>query len=751
MSRLPPSNPLMPVNPAHHLGSRFLILRFMLIASYVVKRRFIRQNREIARVNSTQSLRIRNLEAEISRLLAENIAIREQAINNAQEVERLRSSQRIFRDVSRLKEQLESKLVEVGVLVTELGAIPEKARRRSSQHQRRKSGLVEPVKSPDQNDWKNRKTIAGVVAGERQVQEGRLPVIVEGKHYPRKTLDTLELSRLLDDDAATPESPELGPPPIAHFDVAEPIHFAPPTLPAGGTTQTANSYQDHEEDIKSLPDNLERRRKRRASALLEDMSKLDDTRTEVSKAADQSRSLKSGAKRKLDVREDGTKERSGSSALDDFAFQRKLINSEAPQARPKSSRFTKSAINSTADGESMRDAPMRLEPKARKVLAPKSTNSPGKARRVGANDKTIFTKDEGKARTKGLEHSRYDRVKEDIYHASTQIPSAEVEHIIIPKEPDCGGLPPKTPAGLELVSPASTEPSARTGQQTEIALSASVEDVLGGADGRTSRRARGAVSYAEPSLRVKMRRPTKELVAAVGDQTNGFKAQQRGSSARDESQERQPSQDSSATKMRTVMVKREKLNDDSAFWKDLPEAKEEPTSPLVNKVARPWSWDAPPTVEQEAGRSTELNAGTEELEAALDTLSIFDGPESSPHDSPSTVVVQSRKPSRRFSSNLASSRRVGQEYGLPPDPSNRPHSNSAVAGMNERPPRPSSAASLRKDDSTREEKLNLKRSASVSTLKASRGTNSAQGDSASSVVGLGRTERAAARRRSMMV
>ena len=69
-----------------------------------MKRRFIRQNREIARVNSTQSLRIRNLEAEISRLLAENIALREQAINSAQEADRWRTSYRLATEVGHLKD-----------------------------------------------------------------------------------------------------------------------------------------------------------------------------------------------------------------------------------------------------------------------------------------------------------------------------------------------------------------------------------------------------------------------------------------------------------------------------------------------------------------------------------------------------------------------------------------------------------------------------------------------------------------------
>src|SRR2546421_7443136 len=99
--------------------------RMLIAMSPSVKRRFIRQNREIARVNSTQSLRIRNLEAEISRLLAENISLREQAINGAQEAERWRSSHKLITEVGQLKDKLESRLSEVSALVTELGSLPE--------------------------------------------------------------------------------------------------------------------------------------------------------------------------------------------------------------------------------------------------------------------------------------------------------------------------------------------------------------------------------------------------------------------------------------------------------------------------------------------------------------------------------------------------------------------------------------------------------------------------------------------------
>lgn len=638
---------------------------------------------------------------------------------------------------------------EVGSLVTELGVLPEKTKRRSSQLHRRTSGLVNVTRSPERKDWKNRETICGVVAGDRQLEEGRLPVIVEGKHYPRKTLENLEISHLLGNNTSASESPELGPPPVAHFDAAEPINFAPPPTPAGSTAEIENGNQDHEDDIKPLPENLERRRRRRASALLEDMPTLKAPAMEIPDAAELSISLKSGAKRKLDVREQGYKEEPAPSELDDFAFRRKAVASETPPCRSKGTRFTKSGTGSTTSSAGTNHLASELEPETRKVLAPKSTNSPTKCKRPGNSDKIVSEQNEPAKRTKAQEY---------VEHKDPQIPAADrschvmppkVNDLVTPQEPDATELPPKTPVEVDFFSPVSIEPSAKGGLQTEIALTASVEDVLG-ADGRTSRRARGAVSYAEPSLRAKMRRPTKELVAAVVEQTNCPKAQQRELGGRAESQERKVSQDLKAIQVRTVTIKSEKPGDDFSAWKDLPQEEEEPTSPLGQKVVRSALRKPPPEIKLEPENSGDSNTNAQLLEVGLESLSVSDGPEGSPDDVPNTTGVESRETPRRRSSNPESLRRVGQEFQRPAAPSGRPQARKVTAETSNRPSRPSSAASLRRENSSRDEKMGMKRSASVTTIKSSGGMNNAQGSGVASEAVAGKTERAAARRRSMM-
>jgi len=77
-------------------------------------------------------------------------------------------------------------------------------------------------------------------------------------------------------------------------------------------------------------------------------------------------------------------------------------------------------------------------------------------------------------------------------------------------------LEPKTPAVTDILSPTSTQPSELKAENRDTPpISQSYSTTDSGAAGRGSRRARSQVNYAEPNLISKMRRPGKELVAAV--------------------------------------------------------------------------------------------------------------------------------------------------------------------------------------------------------------------------------------------
>ncbi len=135
------------------------------------------------RANSTQSLRIRNLESEVSRLLSENVSLREQIIRLHYEVEK-NTNRAVQNNVDRVRAKLEAKLTELGGLVQELGKVQDNVE--SQRSQKRKSiSRASPKRSPDQKNWKNALTLSEVTGG----ADGRLPPIVEDKYYPRRTLE----------------------------------------------------------------------------------------------------------------------------------------------------------------------------------------------------------------------------------------------------------------------------------------------------------------------------------------------------------------------------------------------------------------------------------------------------------------------------------------------------------------------------------------------------------------------------------
>lgn len=138
-------------------------------------------------------------------------------------------------------------------------------------------------------------------------------------------------------------------------------------------------------------------------------------------------------------------------------------------------------------------------------------------------------------------------------------------------------LPPETPAPLDLFSPqSSTEPSAARPESRDTPppsdlnpLSSSTTDAFNTA-GRASRRLRAGVSYAEPNLRDKMRRPTKALADAVGAEERVQRAIN-GARAGSEGLEGKVDSDvvsAESAKMRTVVIKKENVSE--PVWKLLP-------------------------------------------------------------------------------------------------------------------------------------------------------------------------------------
>ena len=534
------------------------------------------------------------------------------------------------------------------------------------------------------------------------------------------------------------ESPDLGPPPVAHFDVGDVVAF-----------DTATGKNKNDEDLAQLPPMLEKRRKRRTSALLQDMP--IEKHSEPEKAAHQL--LKSGAKRKLELTELEEPVLEQPTELDDFVFQRKQDIWSNSAALKKASRFTRppGRENDDKTGEKSLHSPQKSAGAERKILAPKSTNSPAK-RKVRVAEKLSSTKDDGEELQTSTtnRHARRSHVQN-----TPQIHDLNLES----EQPESKSLPPKTPASQDpdVLSPTSTEPSVRTTHHTrEAAISNSVEDVLNGSIGRGSRRARPAVSYALPNLRDKMRRPTKELVGAV-EGLDKNKETTAVSNVRSTSTEREGLEDANpAEDLGSISRMKQEKHASGGKWKQLAltrDKKEEPTSPLRDKERKEKDREK---IVVKHDRAREGKRDSDELERAVDRLSIFDPPASSPIDEDKENEPPATATSRRRNSAAPTTRR----HSVHPSSSSSIAQNQSSA-ITSRPnpssgahlPRANSAASLRLDPGSGRSK-GLRPSNSVSSNLGQGSDTNGPGSTVAATTtasATSSTDRAASRRRSMMV
>ena len=157
-----------------------------------------------------------------------------------------------------------------------------------------------------------------------------------------------ELIKAFTDPANTTDSPDLGPPPVAHFDEGDPIKFDLKL-----ENSPSNGAYELRDGPRSIPANLETRKKRRESSHHQDMGdkKLNVKESQESAPKDSdagiAQPLKTGAKRKLNMRDD--EEPAGKPDDQDkemFQFKGKsadLRTGEAVEAKLSTSRTSKPA------------------------------------------------------------------------------------------------------------------------------------------------------------------------------------------------------------------------------------------------------------------------------------------------------------------------------------------------------------------------------------------------------------------------
>ncbi|KAL5363045.1 hypothetical protein BJX96DRAFT_112054 [Aspergillus floccosus] len=450
-----------------------------------LKRRFVRQNREIARVNSIQSLRIRSLESEVSHLLAENVSLREQVIALGNELERFEAAKLLSDGVYDIKAKLDTKLAELNNIVSNLGALPrnfnktisqndgDAAQNVSDQH----SSALKPQVSDSNQDIE---------------EDGRLPVILEDKYYPRKTLEANELRDLANENVSN--AFESGAQYLEVDNAQADLHDDPLDTPLQGDDPEFNAHY--------LPPTLETRKKKRPSPLpFEELPRPDHN--SITPKKDSGYLLKSGAKRKFSSEED-EEFQPISTADDDFEFSR-------PNQSPEN---TEEELSLSAKEESpakrrtqLKERRKNVAPPKRKALEPKNTNtrmvSPGRPRKgISLNrGKRISTSDDSQddenrhfrsVKSTDQHDPRYKSLSEDLDHDDTE--AAER----------------KEPENVRAVSESQTSQ-----ESAQFDMSDTPTDQAENSS-RPTRRQRAVVSYAEPNLRAKMRRPTSEFIAAVG-------------------------------------------------------------------------------------------------------------------------------------------------------------------------------------------------------------------------------------------
>lgn len=467
----------------------------------VLKRRFVRQNREIARVNSIQSLRIRSLESEVSHLLAENVSLRERVITLGQEIERFEAV-RLFQDgVYNLKAKLDNKLMELGDLVADLGALPRKFNKSVG-------GATETIyQSRSSLDLRQHTTELDVNPSLQE--DGRLPVILEDKSYPRRTLEPQEIQELLNNDMVFPQSSCLEEASISQGDAIFDDPYSKSSEDVGDIQQFQSPPGASEA---LLPPNLETRRRRKAgtSKTRETVYGIDPE--EFPTQRDSGFLLGSGAKRKFSNGTDDELEEVPREE-DDFQFSRPTHSPQMTHERLLSARSDHSPVkkqvllkgNSKGDGR----------PK-RKALEPKSTN--------------ICSTEPQNAMTRGQDYKIPERMNDksdgnEIMHSTRSMKGIRYERLTpneMQNRKDTDKPKQEVDGDEELqIQPKTTEekPSSTL---ASIALSRVQDEFeaskpLSNTSSRPTRRQRSVVSYAEPNLRDKMRRPTDEFIAAVGN------------------------------------------------------------------------------------------------------------------------------------------------------------------------------------------------------------------------------------------
>ncbi|KAM0813160.1 hypothetical protein AB5N19_13152 [Seiridium cardinale] len=531
----------------------------------ILRRKFLRQNRDIARINSTQSLRIRSLENECARMLSENLELRSQILRLETEIKDSRA-QRIADHALEIKEKMEAQLLEWGTMLASLGhePIPKHRSPRAPKRVRRDPSLgLAGAGSPR---FRRRNTSELEAAA---VHEGRLAPLWENRPCPRETLSRDEIMALCSEAAET-DSPDLGPPPVSRFVDEDPVKIDLPTKSSSDVSPGTNREESFPDPLpKVVPEPVSETEiaEQEVTKKPEPILSKAQPRPVVELAAPEPQVPNLNLKRKS--RDDEEKENfpiikvGGDPAKSAKALPAKTAN------RPLNRPMKDIPSAKKDDHEKITASAPALAP--RKPLGAKSANeavnSPKKTGKGPLLDEIAKAKADMKNHERAKETKTTKKKKEEIAKP-VPIPahdSPPASAVITEIEPETLSAEP------HLSAPESPESATTREEMRDTPPPGDISST--GESGRVGRRARSNVSYAEPNLRDKMRRPTKQLFDAVAGEG---KAMRRTSQSK-------PNESSSV-----------KSEEKSSGWKPLPakslsdteKADDIAASPLVQKVAR---------------------------------------------------------------------------------------------------------------------------------------------------------------------
>ncbi|KAJ2980753.1 hypothetical protein NUW58_g6866 [Xylaria curta] len=472
-----------------------------------LRRKFLRQNRDIARTNSTQSLKIRNLENECARLLSENLQLRSDVLRLKSELEGSHAH-RVADHALQIKEKMEAQLVEWGAMLAALGHEPV-PKNRSPRALKKARIQRNSIGRSRISDWRRRETMGSMQDLEAAaLQEGRLPPLWENKTYPRETLNQDEILALCSEAEESTDSPDLGPPPVSRFVDEDPVKLDLTTLTK--LLKPALNETDDSSPGTTCPNSPTKSIIAQDVAIEELEVHQTESAQEVTKSTTEPetqatiQAAKANLKRK--AREEDEKENVPLSRPPSLAG---TVAKSQPEkaANEKGKPVNRHIKELPTHKRDTREKSSSIT--QRKPLGAKSSNEA-----LGSPKKSANAPAKGKGMKPKVEAATPEPVEGHLKHQQeanfVEIPppasQEPVNHVDI--APESLSVEPN------LAAPDSPEPSILRKEVNDTPPPVDISSK--GETTRANRRARAAVSYAEPNLRDKMRRPnTKQLYDAV--------------------------------------------------------------------------------------------------------------------------------------------------------------------------------------------------------------------------------------------